>query len=310
LTLKRTLEGRVRVNRKNRLVYEVRTPAVKRAPGPKRYALDGAWGLTRRNTLKLRLHAGFGRPRQTLYLYGELEKAGARSLTVSLRRHSGDGRPASQRLTLRGRWAANRANQLMFLVKRAKGAQDKLTLQGAWSAGKHHDLQYRFRRFDQKPQSLHTLRWSGTWDVPRAGRLLFRVEGQSDSSFDFRASLQSRSLQAREGRIAYQVGVGWLKEKRKRIAVVLFGRWKLNRDLSVVFEVPYPEGRLGRIRFGADLAVSRKGGLALRLESVRGEPLGLLLTFSRRFLNGAEWFLRLKRSLRDSEVLAGVQIPF
>ena len=311
LFLRRTLEGRVSVDRKNRLVYRVQTPAGRQSPGPKRYVLDGTWGLTQQHALKLSLHAGARGRRQTLYLRGALERTKARTLSVSLRRHSGDGRPATQRLTLRGRWAANRANRLTFLVERARGAEDKLTLQGSWDVGEHHSLRYRFRRFDQASrQALQTLRWRGNWDIPRAGRLVFRVEGDSDSAFDFRASLQSKSLQAREGRIVYQAGIGWRKSGRRQTQVVLFGRWKLNRDLSVTFEVPYEGGRLGRIRFAATLALTQRNALALRLEDGQGVPLGLVVTFTRRFLKDAEWFVRLRRSPKESEALAGVQIPF
>lgn len=311
LLLKRTLEGRVSVDRKNRLVYRVQTPTDWQISGTKRYILDGTWGLTRSHVLKLSLHAGEGGPRQTLYLRGVLERTKARTLSVSLKRYSGDGRPATQRLTLRGRWVANRANRLTFLVERAKGAEDKLTLQGSWDVGEHHSLRYQFRRFDQgSRKALQTLRWRGNWNMPRAGRLVFRVEGNSDSAFDFRASLQSKSLQAREGRIVYQAGIGWRRNARKKTEVVLSGRWKLNRDFSVTFEIPYEGGRWGRIRFAATLALTQRDNLVLRLEDGQGAPLGLVVIFTRRFLKDAEWFVRLKRSSQESEALAGVQIPF
>ncbi|MBI3330649.1 MAG: hypothetical protein HYZ96_00895 [Candidatus Omnitrophica bacterium] len=308
----RIIEGTVTTDGGNRLVYRADTPAgVRDGSRPHPIRLDGTWALTPQHDLALTLHETGARDRHTLYLKGALVAAGAHSLTFALRRQ--DGRAdASQAVTLSGRWQADARNRLTFLAQQADGSEDRLTLGGGWEVGPHHELQYRYRRraVRGRGREEQVLAFAGAWELAAADRLVYRLEGSSDSAFEFRASLQRPSLNAREGRLIYQAGIGLSQGKTRQQRVILFGAWKLNRDLSVSFEVPYAEGRVHALRFEGTYALTSRDRLAVALWDSRGEPLGLTVTFSRELVPDAGLFVRLRRDERERSVIGGVRIRF
>jgi hypothetical protein len=306
----RIVEGSVRVGRRNRLHYEVEA-AGGLGGSPPRHAveLDGTWGLTRSHDLALALHQAAEDRRETLYLRGALVKAEAHALIFTLQRSAPDRRRAAQRLTLSGRWSADARNRLNFLVDKGGGAEDRLVFQGGWEAGPRHELRYRVERGRSGPEA-HVLTFDGAWDIAGSGRLAYRLSGAADAAFEFRAALQSRSLLAREGRIVYQVGIGLSQGRLERRRVVLFGTWKLNRDLSVSFEVPYAGGRVQAIRFEGTAALSGQDRISVALSTRRGEPLGITVTFTRDLVPDAGLFLRLRQDEEERSVIGGVRVRF
>ncbi len=309
----RIIEGRVTTDRRNRLVYRLDFPPTTNGPaGPRRYNLDGTWGLTRNHELRLALHTAERRRRQTVYLKGSLIEAKAHALTFALWRYERDGRRTTQRVSLTGRWQADRHNRLTFLVEKADGSADRLTFQSGWTVGRHHELLYRYRqRTDGRGRpSTQTLRFAGVWDINRANRLIYRVDGSSDSAFEFRASLQTPSLNAREGRLVYQIGIGLSGGRTQTERVVLFGKWKLHRDLSVSFEITYAHGRREAIRFTGTFAITEQDEMTVQLSDRRGRPIGVSVTFTRRLLDDARLFLKLRKAGEEAEAVAGGQVRF
>ncbi|MBI2104449.1 MAG: hypothetical protein HYT90_02540 [Candidatus Omnitrophica bacterium] len=305
----RILEGTVSADGGNRLVYRAQMPTGISRSGPRAIALDGTWALTPAHDLALTLHETVARDRQTLYLKGALAKAEAHALVFALRRQ--DGRAdASQTLTLSGRWQADARNRLTFLVGKGDGSEERLTLGGGWEVGPDHELQYRYRRRALRGREEHVLAFAGAWEVAAAGRLLYRLEGSADSAFEFRASLQRPGLSAREGRLVYQVGIGLSRGRTRQQRVALFGAWKLNRDLSVSFEVPYAGGRVRSLRFEGTYALTPQDRVAVALWGPGGEPLGLTVTFTRDLVPDASLFVRLRRDERERSLVGGVQVRF
>ena len=246
---RRVVEGRVSVDRKNRLVYETSSPVLGDA-GPRRLALEGAWSLTDAHELALTVHETERQARSVLYVKGALVQARAHALVVALRQSEGEDLRAANRFSLAGRWQADAKNRLTFLVEQADGEDDRLTLQGGWEVGPHHELLYRYREVatGRRRRDEHTLVFEGAWDFPAANRLVYRLEGSTDSAFELKASLQSPSLIAREGAIIYQVGIGASGGRTQRTRVALYGAWKVHTDLSVSFEIPYAHGRVQAIQ--------------------------------------------------------------
>jgi hypothetical protein len=308
----RIVEGLVTTDRANRLVYRVDSKAARDGFARRRVNLDGTWGLTRDHRLTLSLHQAERKRRQILYLNGAIVEAKAHALVVALHRHALDGRRTVQRLALSGRWQADQKNRLTFLVEKANGSHDPLTLQAGWHVGRHHELLYQYRqRAGATPRrAVHTLRFAGVWEITRAKHLVYRLDVSGESAFEFRASLQTPSLNARTGRLVYQVGIGLSGGRTRTEQVVLFGTWKLHRDLSISFEVPYVQGRQQAMRFTGTVAVGKRDAVSVGLLSRQGESLGISVTFRRRWLDDAELFLRLQKAGREAEALAGVQVRF
>lgn len=295
--------GRVRTDARNRLVYQV---------GGRRLALDGAWALSPDHDLIFTARARGEQPAQTVYLKGSLLKAKADALVFAVEQTEREEKKQAQRLTLSGRWSADAANRLVFSVARADGSEDRLTLQGGWEVGPHHELLYRYRQRARSIRAVdeRTLIFAGAWDVTGADRLVYRLAGSSDSAFEFKASLQSPSLRARDGRLVYQAGIGLSQGRTQTKRITLFGTWKLYRDKTISFEIPYAQGRREAIRFGASYTFSDKNEVAVELHGRRQQPLGISVIFSRRVLEDAKWFVRVRKAGKEAEALAGVQIRF
>ena len=310
---RRVVEGNILIDPENRLVYRTRTKSQPDGRPPEQdYIFDGTWRLTRDHRLGLTLHNKEDGSRQTLFLKGALIEARDNALTMSLERGGQDETAEAQRVSLSGRWQADERNRLAFAVEKADGTEDLLVLDGGWTVDGRHELRYEYQQREtrRRDATTHALRFSGVWDLPQASRLVYRLDADSRSAFAFQAALQSHSLNARDGTIAYQVGIRLSGGRTVVRKVVLFGAWKFNRDLSVAFEVPYADGRRQAITFRGAYTFRDRNTIAVALSDRHGEPLSLSVTFSRKFLDDAELFLRLQRSAEDTQLLSGVRIRF
>ena len=297
----------------NRLIYQVESSSdFGERPGPQAIALDGTWELTRNHELALTLHGAERSEQQTLYLKGAIVNAEAHALVFALRRRENDDLTTSQHVTLFGRWQADDHNRLNFLVEKSDASEDRLTLQGGWEVDPHHELLYRYRQNVEgdRRTTERTLVFEGAWDITKADRLVYRLEGSADSAFEFRASLQSPSLLASEGRMVYQIGVGAARSALQRQRVTLFGTWKLNRDLSISFEIPYANGRVQAIRFEGTFALGPRDRLAVALRNSQREGLGVTVTFTKELMPDAELFLRLQKDAQEASAIGGVRVWF
>ena len=268
--------------------------------------IEGRWKLTPRHELQYR-RAGAG---EELVVTGELVSAEPLGLTFRLEQESQEEETRRRELQLKGRWQADAGSRLTFLVEREEGKADTLTLEGGWETGPGNEIQYRFERPEGKKRarSLHRLRFEGAWEVGEDRRLAYVLEAGSDSAFRFRGAFQTDSIRQKEGTLRYQIGVETEGKKRFQ-TVTLFGKWKLSRDLSLEFEVPYAGGFRRAIAFGAAYAWGPSASISARLTTPGGGPLGVELSLHREFLKGrGEAFVRLRRSLQESAAEAGARI--
>jgi len=310
---RRVVEGDLRIDEANRLVYRVRhTPQMDGREPAQDYVFDGEWRLTGDHRLALAIREREEDRRQTLVLNGALVEARDNALGISLTQRGLDGEPVAQRLSLSGRWQADPRNRLAFLLNKAQGDPDRLVFDGAWTVDDHHELRYEYRQraTSRREAVTHTLTFAGSWDVAEASRLVYRLDADSRSAFAFQAAVQSRSLNARDGTLVYQIGIRLSGGRTVNRRVTLFGIWKLNRDVSVAFEVPYADGRLEALTFTGSVTVKDRNTIAVALSDRRGEPLAVSVTFTRQFLDDAELFVRLQRSAEDTAVFGGVRVRF
>lgn len=261
---------------------------------------DGTWSLAPNHELTLSVR-DTGRSNRTMSLKGSVVKAQADAIVVAVRQQEAEGGGVVQHLRLSGRWQADAQNRLNFLVQKADGSADRLVFQGGWELGKHHELVYRH------PQ---TLIFQGAWDVTDANRLVYRLAQSRESAFEFSAALRTPSVRASEGRIVYEVGIGVSQTRLLRRRVALFGTWKLHRNFSVSFEVPYAAGRIGAMRFEGAVAPSRRDRITVALRTPSGEPLGLTVTFTHQLFRDAKVFLELRADADERAAIGGIQVRF
>ena len=310
---RRRVLPRFSIDSRNQVLYQ---PAAARGRLSAAVVMDGAWHVTRSHHLTFNFRRISDRSLaealpEHAFLKADIIGAGADSLSLAWERDQAIA-VDRQQLRLSGRWQADAFNRLSFLVERAKGGEDRCIFGGGWELGPHHELQYRYRLLDGSGHSQrreHALSFEGAWDVTGRDRLVYRLSGSTRSVFEFQASLQSPALSAREGRMTYQVGIGAGAGRISR-RVTLFGRWKLNRDLSVAFEVPYAAGRVETIRFEGAWAFGPRNHVQVALTGRNGRPLGVTVTFSRDLAPDRRLFLQLRRQAEERAVIAGMTVRF
>lgn len=307
------LEGSFKT-RNNVLLYRLKAaPQLEEARRiPRQLHLTGQWSLTSNHDLALTLdQASSQEEGDRLLLKGNFLYAESDALGFSFTTRQKETE-RTQTLRLEGKWEADPQNLLTFHVEKEKGEEDILRLESSWEVGKQNELIYRYekRLLAEGPRREETLTFKGFWEVSAVDRLTYRLDVEGDSAFHFRAALQSHTLLAKEGAIRYQIGIE-LSGRRKPLlqTVTLFGKWKLNRNLSLDFELtPRGEGPQ-RIRFGTSARFLRGEEVSFFLEDEEGRPLGMEVRFKKREL-GPELFMRLKREKAEDLIEAGGRVPF
>lgn len=307
------LEGSFRT-KKNALLYRLRTaPKLEsRRRLPHEIFLTGQWSLTPNHDLALTLgESSSQREGDVLILKGNLLYAESNVLGFAVTTRK-KGERQARILRLEGKWEADPENRLTFHVEKERGDDDVLRFEAAWEVGKQNELIYRYtkRLLPKGERREETLSLRGFWEISDENRLTYRFDADGESVFHFRATLESRSLLAKEGAVRYQVGIELTGRKRpKPQTITLFGKWKLNHDLSIDFELTHQKGNPQRLHFGATYRLPNNHEVSFSLEDERGRPFGIEVRFKKEEV-GAEFFLRLKRGQKEDLIEAGGRIPF
>ncbi len=307
--------GNFGVDKDNQLVYEVKESIDWRQEYgiSERITLKGEWGIDVNHNLiftlrKTQTQTGGER----LLLKSKIIQAKANSLVFSLGTQGRTGTHRLRLLQLKGKWQADKYNRLQFLVKKIK-TSDTLTFQGSWQV-KNNSLIYTYQKtlLTTKTKRTYFLRFKGYWQINKPNRLTYILDTKGDSSFVFKAYLETPSLIGKKGTIKYRVGIG-LKGSRlfKSETITLYGVWKLQRKTGLSFDMDYGEGRVKAINFGAFVRMSKKDKITFKLRSREGKDLGISVEFSRSLLkNSAEWFLRVLAEDKYPRFEWGVTIPW
>lgn len=269
--------------------------------------LDGTWELTPRHTVRYRRRGS----EETAALTGDLVGTEATGLTFQVTDQQVAQDLVGRSLTLRGRWQADARNRLTFLVEREGGRHDRLTLRGGWELGPHHEIRYRYTGRPPAPgrhPSEQVLTWAGAWELTARRQLTCVLDVAGDSRFRFRGTLQTPVILAKTGELRYQLGVEAAGRRRLQ-TLTFFGTWRVSRKLEVTFEIPYTDGRVGTMTFGASYAVGPGGRVTAALTARNGRPLGVEVVFTQAFWQGdGELFVRLRRALEETAVEGGVRV--
>jgi hypothetical protein len=284
--------------------------------------IKGRWKLDDRHRLTYESEDSKleGKRTEEYELETSLVAAESEALVVSVTQKQENGNVVTSLARLTGTWRANEKNELEFEVERQSGKNDALTFTGSWKVGKNHEIIYGYRvRSGKKSSKLQTLTFKGYWDLTEKSRLTYLIEGDTESAFRFRGTFQTPGILAKEGELRYQLGVeveGKLRTTAKsragsRKTITLFGKWKLSTTLELSFEIEYAGGEKREIRFGAEYALTKDLRVAAKLIDKSGDPLGIEVILTKDFLKThAQAFVRLRKTLRESAVEAGVSIPW
>ncbi len=210
-------------------------------------------------------------------------------------------------LKLKGTWRANDYNELVFEVTLRKGPPEAYTFKGTWKLNNNQQIEYSCG------DGPDVLTFKGYWNISSADRLVYILDGSSTSRFEFKVQLESPTLYPKKGEIRYRIGVGIRQSclSAPGHILILYGEWKFGRDLGLTFQMDYGQEKVRAIEFGAVVTFDHNKFI-FTLRNEFGEPLGLTLTMTHKFLkdHDAQAFIRLKSRQKEQAIEAGITIPF
>jgi len=294
------LDGEFKTDKKNTLTYIVRSP---RPPSiPHQLKLSGNWSLDKNHNLVMTLNKENNQlAGQKITLQSEIIRAKADKLEFLISAKDKSGLAHLYILGLSGTWQADKYNRLKFLVQKKNDAHNELMLSGSWEIDKNNQIIYTYTKTGLKTgrKIRQNIAFKGHWDFSKKYRLIYVLNKGTGSGFDFTVSL-GRPL----GRgLQYEAGVG-LKPSKK--IITLFGSWKMNEKLGLLFEMPSEEGHINAVRFGANLQLNKNQELELSLKNNLQKDLGIKLKLSKILTeNQGEAFLQAAREGRKITFQAG-----
>jgi len=306
---RRIFDGRFKTGPNNSLIYHIKAPIHGLKPGykaPHQVKLRGRWALNKNHDLVLTLDKWRRQiPGDELTLGGQIVAANASSVSFSVTTRSAKNIESRDILKLQGIWQADKQNRLTFRVRKAQRIYDSLVFDGIWEINKQHRIIYRYEKTKtiQKQRQKKTITYKGYWNISKRNRLSYELSRDRSSMFDFKTGIGTLA----EGYIKYQVGIGVSIRKQpvKRI-LILFGQWKIKRNVGLLFEIQYEKGKTRAIIFGADAKLTKKDELKFKLKNERRKDLGLELKLSRKLLKGdGQSFLKLLKSKKEASIYVG-----
>ncbi len=295
------LDGKFKIDKNSSLIYHVKSP--RDAKIPQQIKLTGNWSLDKDHNLVFTLnkwnkqYAG-----NKLTIKGELIDVKANRLSFAVATRDSLKRTRIYVLKLGGRWQADRYNRLSFQVTKERGLTDKLTLKGAWEVDKQNQVIYTYTKahLKTKERSTKTITFKGYWNITERHRISYILSKRVDSRFDFRvrfSKLVKRGLQ-------YEIGIGAIPARQ---TLTLFGKWKVNAGLGLLFEVPYEKGKIRRIVFGATGKLDKDYYLDFKLKNKSGKDLGIEIKLSRKILKDqGEAFIQALTASKELSLVAGM----
>jgi len=225
----------------------------------------------------------------------------------TIQTESKTGRQSLRILKFKGTWHANDYNELCFEVSCRQGPPETYTLKGSWKLNNNQQIEYT------SEDGRDRLTFRGYWNISSANRLVYIFEGSSASRFEFKVQLESPVFYPKKGQVRYRIGVG-IRQSRLTApgqVLIFYGEWKFGRDLGLTFQMDYGQGKVRAIVFGAEVTFGR-GKIIFTLKNEFGEPLGITLTMTHKFLEhlDAEVFIRLKSRQKEQAIETGITIPF
>ncbi len=311
--------GAFQINKNNQLEYWLNEPqSWRRVSGlPRKIVFNGKWELSPNHDLELILNKTLSQADQErLTLRGKIISVENNSLAFEIISQR-DGPIAALQsfriLKLTGTWQADEYNRIVFQVEK-KALPDELIFKLNWQINKNQQIEYAYEKvvLAKKTKINQILTFEGFWKIDSSHKLVYILSETLNSGFDFRVQLESPSIYPQDKSIKYRLGMGMRQPKGPACKIItLYGEWKFNRNLGLVFRMDYGNNNVQETEFGAQVTLERNKFL-FSLKNDMGKPLGITLTYSFGLLNSLEpqAFIRLKSCQKELGVEAGFSLPF
>ena len=302
---RKVLDGRFKTDEANNLSYHIKSPLD--GSVPHQVKLRGKWSLTDTRDLRLTLDK-WGRETfgDQITLQGEILDVNANSLLFAITTQTKENTQSTYVLNLGGSWKADEHNRLSFHIRKEEGTHDILTFNGVWQINKNHEIIYQYEKAEliRKKRKTHTLTFKGYWDIKDKVRISYVLSKDTDSVCRFKASAGI----FKERYIKYEIGIALVnKAKPAKQTVTIYGKWKIKKNVGLIFEVEYEDRKTHAIVFGAEARLTDKDTVSFKLKNdIENRDIGINVKLSRKILKGdGEAFIRALKSNRESAVYAG-----
>ena len=305
------LDGNFEIDENNYVTYHVKKSQA--SDIPQQVKLRGNWALDNEHNLVLTLDKwGNQIAGNKLTVESELIDAKDNKLSFTVTSKDSEGNGHIYIVKLGGRWQADEHNRLTFNVEREAGIADRITLRGAWEVNPHtknfgvgvnqqNELMYTYEKSERGKEEkiTKTITLKGYWEIAGKHRIIYVLNKEIESEFDFKVSVGKPVARGLE----YELGVGARPSKK---TITLFGEWKVNKKIGLLFEMPYEEGKVRSVILGGWGRLDKNHKLEIRLQNKIGEDLGIDVKLSRSLLEGqGEAFIRALRSQKEVSIVAG-----
>ena len=303
---RKVVDGHFKIDKGNTLTYHVKAPVPRDTSIPHQVKLKGKWSLTKSHDLRLTLDK-WGRQTfgDQLTLQGNIIDVKKNSLLFAVTTRTKEATKSTRILKLQGSWQADKNNRLGFWVRKEEGRHDILTFNGMWKINKNHQIIYRYEKAEliRRHKKIHTIIFKGHWDIKDKARISYVIDRNTNSIFHFQTSLGI----FKDNYIKYEVGIKLSdRPKPTRKTITLFGKWKLKKNIGLIFEVEYGDKKVQAIVFGGEAKLTDKDTVSFRLKNNLNKDITANLKLSRKILKGdGETFVRALKSKRESAVFVG-----
>ena len=305
--MRKVLDGQFKISEDNTLTYHIKSPIPGETKIPHQIKLKGDWSLSKDHQLRFTLDKSnrrtFG---EQLIFQGEIIDVRKKSLLFSVTTRTKEEMLSVYILELSGSWQADEHNRLIFRVDKERGNSDPLIFEGAWQVNKNYQITYSYQKeqLTRKTKQIHSLIFQGRWEIKDKARLSYLLDVNSLSGFNFNTSIGT----FKEDYIQYELGIGLSARKQPIKRTITFsGKWKIKKNLGLVFEVEREKRKIQAIVFGAEAKLKHKGRVSFSLRNILNQKIGAELELSRDIFAGdGQAFLRLLKLKEESAILAGI----
>lgn len=299
------LEGRFKTDEGNSLVFEAKVADKDIAEQLK---FKGTWALDKNHKLVFMLNKwGKQIAGNKLVLNGEINSLDGNEISFSMATREAGNKTILYLLRLSGGWKVDKYNNLNFSIERDKEA-DVLKFFGTWKL-KNNLLTYSYatKSLATNKKESHNITLSGYWDIVDKYRLTYMLDKELGSSLTFRTSIGKIIQQGNRHGLKYELGAGLASSNGKSIKeIIIFGKWRLENGIGLVFEVEYENGVKYPINFSATAMLNDKYSLSFKLQNNANENLGIILQLSRKILQNGESFVRFLSSQEERAIQIGL----
>lgn len=300
------LDGRFKIGKNNSLIYHAKISSP--AKGLQQIKLKGKWSLNKKHDLEFSLNRwGQQIAGNKLTLKGKFINLKAREIAFAVMTKEKDGKRSIYTLRLSGRWKVDKNNRLSFDVAQDRKV-DALQFQGSWKL-KNNTIIYSYRKQGKGtgPGSTQSLAILGYWDIKEKYRLRYILKKKTSVYFDFRTSLGVPVKRGNRSGIKFELGAGGAYGKKpQRQTIIIFGKWKIDKQRRILFEVRYNKNESKRIEFAGRVKFNKDYTLEMDLKNLENRKLGIKVKLSRRILDAGEAFLSLSNFKAEKRIDIGL----